>query len=752
MAVPSFRLNEQRVRSDTREEEALEALSPFEERDVAIIHRQMLADDDGWGAEQPDEPEGLTDEELKTFVQHEVSQALGFYDSELSGNRVAAYRYYDGNVRRAPAGRSNAVSTDVADVLEWTMPQVMEGLLGTENLVCFDAESEDDEEQAQLETDAVEQVVMKENRGFITIQSAARDALLLRNGILKCYWKNEDQTAQEEYTGLTVPELESLMQPQDGSQVEVTGHEAYDSPPVIDFQTGQPTTRPMFDVTVTRTRPGGRVYVDPVPPDEFLLNRDHDSVDLARARFCGQKYLATRSDLIEDGWDQEQVMDLPPWNDDADGERNERRRYEDDEGMTSESLDPSMQLVWVVECYIRIDADRDGVAELLQVYMAGDEAGLELLGSEPVDAHPFIGGTGILLPHKFYGRSLFDRVWEIQDQKTQILRQLQDNLAHQNNARIAVVAGQVNLDDLLTARPGGIVRQKAPGQMEPLVAPQIGEWGYAHLDWLDKVRTGRAGVSPDTANVAEAIAGDTAHGLERVMSAKEELTGLMIKMLAHTLMDPLFQMVRSLLRRHRDTPMHFKRRERWVEVNPADWGDRSGTSVAHALSHGDRMKQVAGFTSLVSLQERAIQGGGLGTLVSEKNIFNAVTALTRASALGDPTPYWTDPDSEEAQAARQNKQQEAEKAKQEAQASQTLLLEANNAIEQNKEATKRMQAMLADQQKAAERAQELEVKLMELTAKYTEMELKHATDVPGEGAGEGTGTGSASVLPEAWLN
>jgi len=39
-------------------------------------------------------------------------------------------------------------------------------------------------------------------------------------------------------------------------------------------------------------------------------------------------------------------------------------------------------------------------------------------------------------------------------------RNLLDNMYMQNHGRFAVMEGQVNLDDLLTSRPGGIVRTK----------------------------------------------------------------------------------------------------------------------------------------------------------------------------------------------------------------------------------------------------------------------------------------------------
>jgi len=768
MSVPAERFDEAITRSDLYDDGAfaLDELPP--ETDVEEV--QLDEGDEGEQADEGRLPP-LDVEALKSVVDHEIEQALGGYESELSENRIAAYRYYDGNLRRAPAGRSNATSTDVADVLEWTMPQVMSALFNTENVVSFDPVGEDDEEQAQLETDACEHVLMRENKGWLMLQTAIRDALLLRNGVLKVYHSDRQTVSLESYEGLTEAELAEAVEAEDETtEIEVLGHEVREGPPAIEamdpaqamqmqqaaqqgdqqaamaLQQAQ-APQPVYDVKLRVRRAKGGTVVRPVPLDEFMVNREHDGLDLQEARFVAEHRLVPRYQLVEEGFDYDAVMDLPPWNDAAEGERQERRRYEDEQGFNSEHLDESMQLVRHFECYIMIDADRDGFAERLKVDLGGNEGNTTLLGIEETDHVPFVGGTGILQPHKWVGRSLFDRVWEIADQKTQVLRSVQDNLAHQNNARVAVVVGQVNMDDMLTNRPGGIVRVKAPGMIEPLVAPQIGEWGYKHLDWLDNVRTGRSGVSPDTAGVAEAIAGDTAHGLERIMSAKEELTGLIIKMLAETLLGGTMQLIRLNLQKYRTSALHFKKRGKWAEVDPRDWKQRSGVVVDAHLSQGDKGKRAMALQTLIEQQRLVVEAGGMGTLVSEANIHNALQAFARATPIGDPSLYWTDPESDEANQAREQARQQAEAQKQAEAAAQDKLLALQQELQTMQEETKRMKLAVDATAKDADRVAEVESKLADLAAKYTEMELKYSTDVPGEGMEDGE---PSRTFPESW--
>jgi hypothetical protein len=86
---------------------------------------------------------------------------------------------------------------------------------------------------------------------------------------------------------------------------------------------------------------------------------------------------------------------------------------------------------------------------------------------------PFSAICPMPIPHKFYGMSIADTVKDIQLIKSTIMRNLLDNMYLTNNARYAVLAGQVELDDLLTSRPGGIVRMRAPGAVTALPTPQI---------------------------------------------------------------------------------------------------------------------------------------------------------------------------------------------------------------------------------------------------------------------------------------
>ncbi len=72
--------------------------------------------------------------------------------------------------------------------------------------------------------------------------------------------------------------------------------------------------------------------------------------------------------------------------------------------------------------------------------------------------------------------------------KSTITRQSLDNLYLTNNNRVGAVDGQVNLDDLLNATPGGIVRMKNPNALVPLQVQSTFGQAQPMLAYMDEIQ------------------------------------------------------------------------------------------------------------------------------------------------------------------------------------------------------------------------------------------------------------------------
>lgn len=149
----------------------------------------------------------MTYSELKALLQAERNNALAaVVASKLSSERSDAMDYYLGNMTKdmpAPEGRSQAVSTDVADTVEGMMPSLMEIFFGGDEVVRFEPVGKNDVQAAEQESDYVNHVFQQENPGFMIMYSFIKDALLSKNGVVKVFWEKRKVKERETYTNLT---------------------------------------------------------------------------------------------------------------------------------------------------------------------------------------------------------------------------------------------------------------------------------------------------------------------------------------------------------------------------------------------------------------------------------------------------------------------------------------------------------------------------------------------------------------------
>ena len=551
-------------------------------------------------------------------------------------------------------GRSKITSLDVADSIEWIMPQVMKSFTQTNEIVTFDPLTEDDELQAELESEYTYAILMKKNPGFIVIHQFIKDALMQRNGLIKVYFEKEEKKTTEEYTGLNEIQLTALLA---NENVEITSM----SELMVMDEMGQ--TQISYDVSIIVTRSQSKICVESVAPENFRVNSQHNSIDLSNARFTAHIETKTISDLLEAGYSQKVLDEIP-----RDDTNNSEYRF----NLQGESIidgigdsNEAMRLLTVAECYCHIDINGDGIAELVKVTCAGwGDNPSTVLSTEEVEDQPWISTTAILMSHKFQGLSMFDRLKEIQDHKTSLIRNMQDNIYLQNNNRSMVVEGQVNIDDMMVSRPGGIVRVKRLDAMAPIMTPQIGMEAFEMVRYLDEVRAGRSGVSAEGSATPQNIGNNVgSEGVERMMTAKEELVGLIIRVVAETGIKPLMLKIRDLARQHVDTIEDFKFRGRWVKVEPASWKDRTDSTVRVGTGSGDTRAKMAAIAKIMDIQAQALMQPGQ-VIVDQNKIYQAIDDFCKFAGLNGANKYFKDPTTEEGKNAQAQAQQQQAQEKQ----------------------------------------------------------------------------------------
>ena len=601
----------------------------------------------------------MTDSEILAIITNEMSNANITVTSAPSLREPLKY-YLGLPLGNEQEGRSSLVSTDVADSIEWIMPQIMKSFTQSNEVVVFDPLNEADELQAQIESEYVYDVLMSQNNGFTLIHQFVKDALLQRNGLLKVYYEEAEEVKTYNYTGLNEDQLAIILSEKNAEIIEMSPVEIPSDDPM------QPPSM-SFDVKIKVADQVGKICIDPVAPEEFRVNTQHNNISLANARFTCHIVHKTLSDLREEGYKDEDIEGLVG----SDLLRSAYRFNYQGEVTQVPSVtagDEANRLIDVTECYLKLDIDGSGITQLMKITVAGVDTPTIILSKEPVDSVPWISTTAILMSHKFQGLSIYDRLKSIQDNKTAIIRNIMDNMYLQNNQRNVVLEGQVNLDDLLVSRAGGIIRAKRLDAIQPLMTPQIGDAAFNMMQYLDEIRAGRTGVSADgTASPEDIGNGIGSQGVERMMSAKEELVGLIIRVICETGIRPLCEKIRDLVTQHVDTIQDFKFRGQWVKVNPATWPTRTKSSVRVGTGTGDTQAKLAAIQQVQLLQEKIMSIPGQA-LTNPSKIYATIDDFCKFSGLDSANKYFVDPASPEGQqatqAAGQAQQQQTQQAQQ----------------------------------------------------------------------------------------
>ena len=471
-----------------------------------------------------------SEKEILSILAKEIHSSSGYIGGELVSRRKKSLEYYLGMpLGNEQEGRSQVISNDVMDTVESLMPSLMKIFTSGDNVFECEGTGPEDEEMARQASDYLNYIFLKENNGFTALYSAFKDALIQKNGILKIYWDDSRKTEREEYTRLTDDEFDDLVS---DPQVKVSNHSEYKEA-ITDDRGKEIDKVNLHDVVIHRTKLYGQVRIDPVPPEEFLIERR--CKDINSANFVCHRVVKTKTELVEMGYDKDLVEGLPTGDGDYFHEDKFVRHQNVDFSHGESGGDKSTDNILIHECYVKMDLDGDGIAELVKICVAGDAK--KLLDIEEVDTMPFISMTPVIMPHRFHGRSIAELVEDIQLIKSTVMRQMLDNMYLTNNNRVAIQDGQVAMDDLLTNRPGGIVRTKQPPQnvMMPITAQPITEQASGMVAYLDAVKETRTGVSKTSQGLnPDSLNNSTATGMNQVLTQSQMRMELIARIFAET--------------------------------------------------------------------------------------------------------------------------------------------------------------------------------------------------------------------------
>ena len=585
--------------------------------------------------------------ELKSILQAEIDDAIGFIESETVEQRKQALEAY----LRQPygnevEGKSQIVTGEVAEAIDGALPSLVRIFTGSDNIVVFEPQGPRDEASAKQATDYCNWVFNRDNEGVSILHDWFKDALLQKNGILKAYWEDKEDITKERYFDLSNDELAMLMSDESMEIVEqdTTEFPIFDpmGQPVVD-QMGMPVMGATHNVVVQQKKKSGKVTIENVPPEEFLISKKARTI--ADSPFVAHRQMLTRSTLVAMGFNKKQVEGLQMGDALAYTPERVARFSAGEQPYQTQTDDPSMQEIEVFECYVKTDLDGKGIAALVQVFYASneileDEKGKEMI--EEVDYVPFHSICPIPIPHKFFGNSLADRTVDLQLIKTTITRQMLDNLYLTNNARVVAVEGQVNLDDLLTSTAGGVIRAKSPNAVQQLVVQNVAAQAFPMLQYLDTIQSKRTGVSDASQGLDPSVLQNvTAAAVASMQQAGAGKIELMARIFAETGVKSLFKGILHLLCKYQDKARLVRMRGEFVEFDPRTWANQYDVSINVGLGAGNRQEQMAMLSMVLAKQEQLIgQYGPANPYVSPAQYRGTLGRMVEIAGFKDSAEFY----------------------------------------------------------------------------------------------------------------
>jgi hypothetical protein len=429
-------------------------------------------------------------------------------------------------------------------------------------------------------------------------------------------------------TNATVSTVELTMMHDQGAQI------------VAAEQTGEDE----WQVTVMQPRPPQfRDYV--VPNEEFGFAPDARDLDdnCVYSRFTLPR---TLSQLAEMGFDTSDLADdfrqhaannalfdaRDPWRTDMWADGSERAGVN--------------RKVWHHEEYCTFDLNGDGIAELLQVHRVGNtilrHAETGEYAIEEIDQQPGVIWCPFPMQHRLVGQSLADKVMDIQRVNSVVLRQTLDAFYFANNPRTYVnesAIGDTTLDDLLTVRPGSIVRWTGGVKPETDRGSFDPSAGLAMMEKMSGEKESRTGITRLNQGLDADTLNKTATGTALMQAQGQQIEEYLARNFAEAFARLMLKKYR-LMRKY-GQPMTVSIDGEMVQIDPRQWPEDMNVQVRVGLGSGRKDQRIQ-YRQMVMQVQQAI-AMSQSRVVTDDNIWNSAKGLVKDMNLGDPREYFTDP-------------------------------------------------------------------------------------------------------------
>lgn len=585
-------------------------------------------------SEIPDEKK----EHILSLIVTECARAIGFDNSnagELIAQREKALLYAKGEMPDLVmqlAGRSKVVSMDVADAVETALPDLIDIFTGGDDVVSFIPVNEDDVQAAKQEEEYLRQVLFQKNSGWKVCYSAFKDALLTKTGVFAWRWDGEFEPPVEMHSEIGLMDLVKL-------HAEGTVENVVPGQPGDD---GLPT----FSCEFTPKNAKGRIVIESIAPEDLAVAADTEA--LATATYCSVRQRPRAQDLLAMGYDPDIIDGLPPWNN-ASTQPEMTARDSVDESLIVGASSDAMKQVEVYRHYIRVWEAEEKRFCLYQVLTGGHGFIEKLIDIEEVSRIQLAAITPYIVPHRFYGESVADKLIEIQKIKSSLMRMSLDSGYFALNQRAEIAEDGITADtynDYLNNDPGMPVRVKRSGTITPLTNGALNYDPLEHLEYFSTVGESRTGIVRNSQGLNPDTLHDTKGGMEILQNNSQKRMRLIARTFAETGYKDFLINLHATIRENgasmRDT---VRLRDTWVPIDPSTWRQRDDMVIEIGVGSGgmEHDVMVAGQIGLIQEKLLLAQAEPDGPLINKQNLYESATFAISKFGVKTPEKYISDP-------------------------------------------------------------------------------------------------------------
>ena len=519
-----------------------------------------MADPDGY-------KEKVTDEQLVNMIESGIQNSIGDWlnSSDLTRERLRSTYEFAGvpEFHLAPQGVSTIVDTSTTEVVEAYTAVLSDLFLNNQKLARFvplsDAPSS--YKNARNASMLTNYCLFKQNNGWHELQTWIKSALLWKNAIIRWDYVEDMDYQIEEYDEIDQIKLDELLSDEN---VELVGDLEFENKlgevndPLADPQSAELV---YVNVRIRRKTDKSRVRIENIPPESFRITRDAKSID--DAALVGIQTEMTRSE-IRKMW-PDVAADIDDWDELGDDENwLGNARYSEDiaarklvtgqeywQGSVSQDLFPleANRQITVSECWLRVDRDGDGIAELKHFIISGNH----ILFEEDVDEIPLASITPIDIPFEFYGLSMADFTRSSTLASTAILRGFVENTYLTNYSPKLADPNVVDFSALQNMKPKQIIPTNGnpAAAVAPLPPETISTGTVPLMEHLQLLKEQATGMSKAAQGLNDElyVSGNSEAKLAAVQSASQKRIQHIARRFAETGMKRLCSGVYKTMKR-----------------------------------------------------------------------------------------------------------------------------------------------------------------------------------------------------------